>query len=201
MATAGLSRGPAVFWSTEPCTFLHPATVIGDEPVETLLPATTHFAMDIVLGNSRFQVVGVPDQRFSMFGLSLDMATLVPISRSVMLYCGPNRDMGIKVDAVNMQMLDRHHENGHRHSVRDPAGEAVRGKALCCRQQRSRRQRDRGKRRHIANGVAAIGLITLLAVGIGIMHFTQCPVTVCSWHAGMRNAVGCKSFAGFCMGR
>ena len=188
----GFELGRGRFLTEQDVHLSRPVTVIGEDLAETLFPTQTPIGKDILLGNSRFQVVGVLDEKGEMFGQNFDMVALVPITRMIMLYGGANWDVEIKVRAVNMQMLDatmeeaigilrviRRVKPGETNNFEIVSNEGIVNEITKFTD-------------NIAKGGAAIGLITLLAAGIGIMNIMLVSVTERTKEIGVRKAVGAR---------
>ena len=190
LANNGFELNQGRFLTAQDVHLSRPVTVIGIDLADELFPSETPIGKEINLGSSRFQVVGVLEEKGQMFGQNFDMLALVPITRMIMLYAGANWNVEIKVRAVNMQMLDATMEEaiGVMRVIRrvapgqDNNFEIVSNEGIV--------SEITNFTNNIAKGGAAIGLITLLAAGIGIMNIMLVSVTERTREIGIRKAVG-----------
>ena len=188
----GFKLGMGRFLTEQDVRLSRPVAVIGVDLAGELFPTETPIGKDIMLGDHRYQVIGVLDEKGEMFGQNFDMLAIVPITRMIMLNGAADWDVEIKVRAVNMQMLDATMEEtiGILRVIRrvepgeDNNFEIVSNEGIVKEITRFSNS--------LAKGGAAVGLITLLAAGIGIMNIMLVSVTERTREIGIRKAVGAR---------
>ena len=166
--------------------------VIGYDLADELFPTESPLGKDVVLHNFRYQVIGVLAEKGEMFGQNFDMIAIVPVTRMIAAYGGANWDIEIKVRAANMQMLDPTMEEAigiMRVIRRVGPGEANNFELVSNEGMVSEITNFTDQ---LARGGAIIGLITLLAAGIGIMNIMLVSVTERTREIGVRKAVGAR---------
>ncbi len=188
----GFEMSQGRFLTEQDVHLSRPVAVIGYDLADELFPTETPIGKDVILSGNRYQVVGVLEEKGEVFGQNFDMLSIVPITRMIMLYGASNWDVQIKVRAVNMQMLDatmeesigvlrviRRVKPGEENNFEIVSNEGIVGEITRFTNS-------------IAKGGAAIGLITLLAAGIGIMNIMLVSVTERTREIGIRKAVGAR---------
>jgi putative ABC transport system permease protein len=159
---------------------------------EELFPTETPLGKDIIVDGFRYQVIGVFAEKGEAFGQSQDMIALIPITRMLAAYSASNRDLSISVRAPNVELLQTTMDEvtGHLRIIRrvrageDNNFELSSNEALV--------EQVDAFASIVAMGGAGVGLITLLAAGIGIMNIMLVSVTERTREIGVRKAVGAK---------
>ena len=188
----GFEMGMGRFLTAQDVHLGRAVSVIGVDLAEDLFPAETPIGKSILLDGRRYQVIGVLEEKGEVFGQNMDMIALIPVTHMIVQYGASNWDIQIKVRAANMQMLDATMEEcigALRVIRRVPAGEGNNFEVVS---NEAIRDQVTGFTGTIAIGGAAIGLITLLAAGIGIMNIMLVSVTERTREIGIRKAVGAR---------
>jgi len=164
--------------------------VIGSEVAERLFKQASPLGARIALGPQRFTVIGVLVPQGKAFGRSLDNLVIIPIDTFGRLY-GMRRDMAIAVTAVEGALLQA--EDQIIEILRTERGLGAGDEDSFSINRQSELLKIFNQETAALFGVAlAIGLITLLVGGIGVMNIMLVAVTERTREIGVRRAVGAR---------
>ena len=168
-------------------------TVLGADIVEELFPNETPIGKTVRMDGHKFEVVGTLRKKGSFLGFSLDNRLVVPITRLISIYGQPNRNIA----SVSVRVMDAHR-------LAPTMEEAIGRMRLV-------RKVEPGKPNNfeldtndsmqaifdaftgtLTAGGALIGLIALLAAGIGIMNIMLVSVTERTREIGVRKSIGAR---------
>jgi putative ABC transport system permease protein len=167
--------------------------VIPRELADYLFPNETPIGKSIRFKGQRYEVVGILKNKGSVFGFNQDNRVFIPVTRGYLMYGGGQRDLGsISVRVPDAIMLPAAMEEtaGRLRVIRkvqpgdDNNFEVSTNESL--------QQIFEAFTGTLTAGGAGIGLIALLAAGIGIMNIMLVSVTERTREIGIRKSIGAR---------
>jgi len=180
------------FFTREDVQYARPIAVLGSAVAEELFPNETPLGKTVRMDGHRLEVVGLLKEKGNIFGFSQDNRVFVPITKAFSLYGGNRRDISISVRAMNQAQLQPAMEEatGRMRVIRKVAPGDENNFELSTNN--SMQAIFDGFTATLTAGGAGIGLIALLAAGIGIMNIMLVSVTERTREIGIRKSVGAR---------
>jgi len=170
-----------------------PVALLGATVADELFPRTTPIGKDVSVGRVRLEVVGVLKEKGSFLGLDPDTRVFAPITYLLSTYGGGGRsidDVSVRTEDPALLPAAREEVRQHMRVIRQVEAGALDTFALVSND--SVRSNFDQFTNVLTLGGALVGLISLLAAGVGIMNIMLVSVTERTREIGVRKAVGAK---------
>lgn len=186
-----LARGRPI--TGQDVQYARPVALIGAPVAEDLFPNQSPLGKTIEVGRVRLEVIGVLEEKGGFLGFDYDTRVYAPITYLMNVYGNNGRNMGsVTVRAASMQELQAARDQviSHLRVIRKvPPGQPNNFELST---NDSVQESFGSFTSALTMGGAAIGLISLLAAGIGIMNIMLVSVTERTREIGIRKSVGAK---------
>ena len=170
-----------------------PVAMIGAPVAEELFPNQSPLGKTVEVGRARLEVIGVLEEKGGFLGFDYDTRVYAPITHLMTLYGNNGRSIGSvtvgasgtgQIDAVRDELVShlrviRQVEPGKPNNFELSTNDTIQSSFETFTSM-------------LTLGGAAIGFISLLAAGIGIMNIMLVSVTERTREIGVRKAVGAK---------
>ncbi len=180
------------FLTDQDVQYARSVTVLGADIVEELFPNETPIGKTVRMDGHRFEVVGTLMKKGNFLGFSLDNRLVAPMTRLVSIYGQPDRNISISVRVADQRRLDATMEEsiGRMRTIRKvEPGKANNFELDTNDSMQGIFDAFTGT---LTAGGALIGLIALLAAGIGIMNIMLVSVTERTREIGVRKSIGAR---------
>ena len=165
--------------------------ILGPEIVKKLFPRGGALGQDVKIGNDRYTVIGVFEEKGSAMGGNSDNFVVIPLSKFLNEF-GKQRSLNIMIKAKSPEVYDQCMEEA-RMALRvvrkvDPGKED--DFEIFSNESLISTFNDFTK--YVKMGVGFISFISLLAAGVGIMNIMLVSVTERTKEIGLRKSVGAR---------
>lgn len=167
--------------------------VLGSAVAEELFPSESPLNKAVEFGGSRYQVIGVLESKGNFLGYNMDNRVFAPIRTLLLRYGGAHRNLAttsVRAPAAHMIPSAMDEVIGRLRAIRKvPPGD---NNNFELETNDSMRSIFEGFTGVLTMGGAGIGLIALLAAGVGIMNIMLVSVTERTREIGIRKSVGAR---------
>lgn len=170
-----------------------PVALLGSTVADELFPNTTPLGKDVRVGRVRLQVIGVLKEKGSFFGFDPDARVFAPITYLMNAYGGSGRNINdVSVQAAAPDRIPDAQEQVRQHMRVIRKVEPGAPDTFNLESNDSIRSTFDQFTNTLTMGGALVGLISLLAAGVGIMNIMLVSVAERTREIGIRKAVGAK---------
>jgi len=170
-----------------------PVALLGATVADELFPLTSPLGKEIQMGRVRLEVVGVLAEKGSFLGFDPDTRVFAPITYLMSTYGGGGRnidELSVRASASEELSAAQERVRQHMRVIRSVGpGEPD---TFALQTNDSVRSTFDQFTSYLTMGGALVGLISLLAAGVGIMNIMLVSVTERTREIGVRKAVGAK---------
>lgn len=173
--------------------YARPVAVILEDAAETLFPNESPLGKTIRFRGHRFEVIGVLENQGSFLGFNQNTRFFVPVTRGFTLFGNPNRNIAnisVRVPQATMMAAAMEEATGRMRVIRRVGPGEDNNFEVSTNDSISRIfDAFTGT---LTTAGAGIGLIALLAAGIGIMNIMLVSVTERTREIGIRKSIGAR---------
>lgn len=170
-----------------------PVALLGSTVADELFPTTSPLGKDIDIGRVRLRVVGVLEEKGSFLGFDPDSRVFAPITYLMSTYGGGGRNVNdVTIRAPRPEEIPTAQEEIRQYMRVIRAVAPGEPDTFSMETNDSIRSVFDQFTRVLAIGGALVGVIALLAAGVGIMNIMLVSVTERTREIGIRKAVGAK---------
>ena len=170
-----------------------PVALLGATVAEELFPTTSPVGREVTVGRVRLRVVGVLEKKGSFLGFDPDTRVFAPVSYLMSTDGGGDRNFGdvsVRAPAPDAMAAAQEQVRQHMRVIRQ-VGPGEPDTFAMATNNSIRSTLDQFTAM-LTIGGALVGLISLLAAGVGIMNIMLVSVTERTREIGIRKAVGAK---------
>ncbi len=186
--------GTGRFFSEQDVLYARPVIVLSEVVADELFPNETPLGKQVRMGGHKYEVIGVLKKKGSFLGFNMDNRVFAPITRLFSLYGTDNRNIAsisVRVHHAPLLQAAMEEVTGRFRVIRKvPPGENNNFELETNDSMQSIFDAFTGT---LTMGGAVIGLIALLAAGIGIMNIMLVSVTERTREIGIRKSIGARS--------
>jgi putative ABC transport system permease protein len=170
--------------------------VIGPDLRDKLFPGGSALGRQLRVRDQSFEVIGVLEPKGAVFGSNQDEAVYIPITTMVSRLSGRDPTYGVVLNFISVEALDARSTNAAAFQITNLLRQRhriLRDDDFAVRSQKDAQQIVGTVTGGLTLMLAAIGAISLLVGGIGIMNIMLVSVSERTEEIGLRKALGARS--------
>lgn len=170
--------------------------VIGPDLRDKLLPSGTALGRQLRIRDQAFEVIGVLEAKGAVFGSNQDEAAYIPLTSMVSRLSGRDPTYGVVLSFISVEALDERRTSAAAFQITNLLRQRhriLRDDDFAVRSQKDAQQIVGRITGGLTLMLAAIGAISLLVGGIGIMNIMLVSVSERTEEIGLRKALGARS--------
>ena len=170
--------------------------VIGPDLSRKLFPYGNAIGRDIRIKDQLFQIIGVMEPKGAVFGNNQDKNSYIPLNTMVSKISGRDKTYGISLSFISVEAMNSESTSAAKFQITNllrQRHKILRDDDFAVRSQKDALQIVGSITGGLTLMLAAIGSISLLVGGIGIMNIMLVAVSERTEEIGLRKALGAKS--------
>ncbi len=171
-------------------------TVIGPDLSQKLFPYGNAIGNEIRIKDQLFQIIGIMEPKGAVFGNNQDENSYIPLSTMVNKITGRDKTFGVSLSFISVEAKDSQSTSAAKFQITNLLRQRhniLRDDDFAVRSQKDALQIVGSITGGLTLMLAAIGSISLIVGGIGIMNIMLVSVSERTEEIGLRKAIGAKN--------